>query len=224
MKLSFDSSKFDKQMKNIVNYSIGFLEGVDIGQSKFLDNLGKSTIEVLKQYIDSMARVDRELLHHMYEWDQTGSPDARLFDLNYTVSAAGLSINSTFRQSMSIQRGSTKPFYNKARIMEDGVPVRIRPRNSDVLAFETADGTQVFTPNEVVVQNPGGKTAGAYEKTLDSFINKYFTQSFLRSSGILDKLTNLSVYGKNLSAGAQTGKSRGRSIGYYWIADAGVMR
>lgn len=225
MKANFDDKQFMKDMNNIIDYSLGFLEGVESGKRLFLDNLGKSTIDAMKEFIDSVARVDKEMLHHVYEWNQTGSPSARLFNLDYTVSSLGLSIKSTFSQSMSIKQGSTQPFYDKARIMEAGIPVTIRPKKAKVLSFTDDNGNQVFTPNSVTVSNPGGDAVqGSYEKVFDMFIKNYFTQAFLNASGILDKLKDLSVYKNNLRSGSRIGKSKGRDVGLRWIANAGVIR
>lgn len=227
MKLTanFDDKDFLKKMNGIMEYSSGFLAGVGSGKRAFLDNLGQSTIGALKEFVDSMARVDPASLHHVYEWSMTGSPEARLFDIEYTVSNLGLSLKSTFRQSSSVKSGSTTPFYNKAKIMEEGTPVTIRPRKSDMLVFTNSDGEQVFTKNPVRVDNPGGNyVEGSYERTFDQFISNYFSQSFLNASGILDKLKDLSVYKRNLSSGSKMGFSRGREIGYRWIANAGVIR
>jgi hypothetical protein len=127
MKVIMNDAAFKKDMKNIMNYSIGFLEGVQAGKVKFLNNLGVMTKEILEQYIDSNARVNPEALHHIYEWSKVGSPDARLYNINYTISNLGLSFVSTFKQSTSIKDGSLVPFYNKAKIMEEGTPVTIRP-------------------------------------------------------------------------------------------------
>jgi hypothetical protein len=222
MKLQYDTKQFMKDMSNVVNYSIGFLEGVKTGKTAMLENVGSLTIESMKQFIDSMARVDNEMLHHVYEWNQTGSPDARLYDLTYTVSNLGLSIRSSFRQSSSIQSGSRVPFYDKARIMENGIPVTIRPVRAKVLAFEDG-GEQVFTKGPVTVSNPGGqRVQGGFEKAFDVFMNQYFSQAFLSSSGILGYLQNPVAYKKNLPAGKRFGKSSGYATGYRWIANAGV--
>ena len=91
-----NTASFTKQMNNIVNYSLGFLEGVNRGKKIFFDKLGVGTIQALAQYIDIQARSNPKALHHVYEWNQTGSPNARLFNLGYTVSNLGLSVNSTF--------------------------------------------------------------------------------------------------------------------------------
>jgi hypothetical protein len=222
MKVIMNDAMFKKDMKNIIDYSIGFLEGVQAGKTKFLHNLGAMTKEILEEYIDSNARVNPEALHHIYEWYKVGSPDARLYDINYTVSNLGLSFVSTFRQSTSIKDGSSEPFYNKAKIMEEGSPVTIRPRKADVLVFEDG-GETVFTKGQVTVQSPGGTAvAGSFQKVVDTFFNRYFTQAFLRSSGIAEYFSNADVYRKNLPAGRSSGKSKGVQVGYRWIANAGI--
>lgn len=222
IKVGMNSKKFMREMNNVVKYSTGFLDGVKSGKSLFLRNVGVQTIEILKEYVDSNARVNPEMLHHIYEWDRVGSPDARLFDFNYTVSNLGLSIMSSFRQSTTVKNGSNVPFYDKARIMEDGIPVRIVPKKADVLAFEE-NGEMVFTKGPVEVDNPGGtQVAGSFERVVDGFFNKYFTQAFLRTSGIGAYLENPVVFKNNLSKGKRGGRSVGVSTGYRWIANAGV--
>jgi len=120
----------------MVDYSFGFLEGAESGKKIFLDNLAKGTVEGLKLYIDAMARGNPQALHHVYEWYQAGNRGQRLFDIEYRVTSLGISIDSKFRQSKSIQSGSYEPFYNKAKIMEEGIPVVIKPKNSNVLVFD----------------------------------------------------------------------------------------
>jgi hypothetical protein len=223
IKIKINTKGLTKDLNNIMEYSIGFLEGARDGKKQFLNNVGQSTVEVMKQFIDSMARSDPEILHHVYEWNQTGSPEARLFDIDYVVSGAGLSLNSTFRQSTTIKNGSSTPFYDKARIMEDGIPVQIRPKNSTVLAFDV-NGEAVFTTNEVTVSRPGGpEVQGSYERAFDLFINQYFSQAFLNSSGIIGKLKDLSIYKRNLKSGAKSGRQFGQNLGYRWIVNAGVI-
>jgi hypothetical protein len=224
IKLKINTKGLTKDLNNMMEYSIGFLQGAEAGKKLFFQNLGASTVEVLKQFIDSMARTSPETLHHIYEWNQTGSPEARLFDINYVVTGAGLSLNSTFRQSTTIKSGSSTPFYDKARIMEDGISVQIRPKKATVLAFEV-NGEPVFTANEVNVNNPGGpEVQGSYERAFDLFINQYFSQAFLNSSGIIGKLKDLSVYKRNLKNGARSGgRQYGHNLGYKWIVNAGVI-
>lgn len=222
MRVTYNTRQFEKEMKNFINYSIGFMEGIQYGKNVFLTNLGKGVIERLKQFIDANARLDPESLHHVYEWYETGSPEARLFDLTYVVIGGGLSINSTFRQSTSVRRGSNVPFYNKAEIMENGIPVVIKPRKADVLAFE-ADGEAVFTKNPIRVTNPGGNVQGEYEKVFNMFFDSYFTQAYLQDSGMIQYLSSPTIYKQNLPAGKRAGKSVGVNTGYKWITGAGDL-
>jgi hypothetical protein len=106
--------------------------------------------------------------------------------------------------------------------MEEGTPVTIRPKKSNVLVFEDG-GETVFTKGEVVVQSPGGRaTTGSFQKVVDTFFIKYFTQAFLRSSGVGQYFSSSDVYRRNLSAGKSSGKVKGYQVGYRWIANAGI--
>jgi hypothetical protein len=224
MQTRFNDTLFLKEMNSIIQYSVGFTEGVQRGKKHILSAIGVNAIDLLKQYIDSSARTNPAILHHVYEWNQVGSPTARLYDINYTISGIGLSIKSTFRQSTSIKDGSTVPFYNKARIIEDGIPVVIRPVRASVLSFSDS-GEQVFTKGPIVVENPGGTEAqGGFNRIFDSFFNNYFTQAFIKSSGVMQYLTKPVAYKKNLSAGKKGGRAVGISTGYTWVANIGVTR
>ena len=219
----FNSSQFAKEMNNLMEYSAGFLTGVQKGKIRLLEEVGEKTKEILGQYLDSNARVNPELLHHVYEWYRTGSPEARLFNLNYNAAAGSLSVNSTFTQSTSIKNGSRVPFYNKATVMERGISVTISPRNSEVLSFEDNE-EQIFTRGPVNVGNPGGsQVAGGFEKVFSEFFNKYFTQSFMRASGLDERLRNPIAFVKNFSKGKNLGKSLGNDVGYRWIAGKAGM-
>jgi hypothetical protein len=223
MRVVIDSKLFKKEMNNIIDYSFGFIEGVQRGKKALYAALGPQISEYASQFIDANARTSPELLHHIYEWDQTGSPKARLFDIDYTISNIGLTFKSSFKQSTSIKNGSTVPFYNKAQIMESGVAVTIKPKKANVLSFEIG-GEQVFTPNPVRVENPGGQTQGQFENTINNFFGVYFRQSFLRASGLQEKLSYPKVYKKNLNAAKRSGRSLGIKTGFQWVANAGVIK
>jgi hypothetical protein len=217
-----NTKMFDKQMKNIINYSFGFLDGVQKGKKIFLERLGLGVIKALAQYVDVQARSNPKALHHVYEWNQTGSPNARLFDLNYTVSNLGLSINSKFRQSRTVSENMTTPFYNKAKIMEDGIPVTIKPTKSQVLKFNGPNG-EVFTKNPITVDNPGGdQVYGSFESSVDEFILRYFKQSFIKASGLYDYIKRPTIYKKNIKSGSRMGRSKGVDTGFKWIANATI--
>lgn len=222
MILTIDSKSFQKEMKNVIEYSLGFLDGVKLGKPEFLKNLGKNVIDLIKDYVDVNARVNPEMLHHVYEWNQTGSPSARLFDITYISNNLGLSFKSSFSQSKSVKQGSRTPFYDKARIMEEGIPVTIKPKRAQVLSFDE-NGEQIFTRGPVEILNPGGTMVqGGLEKTLNSFF-QYFSQAYLMSSGISRYIEAPVAYKKRLPAGARGGRAVGVSTGYQWIVKAGNL-
>lgn len=217
-----NTASFNKEMNNIVQYAFGFLDGAQKGKAIFLKNLGIETIEAMARYVDVSARGNPAALQHVYEWYQTGSPSARLFNINYTVSNLGLSINSTFTQSRSVKKESNVPFYNKAKIMETGVPVVIKPVRSPVLVFNEG-GETVFTKKSITIRNPGGSQAqGSFEKTMDEFILRYFKQSFLRASGIYDYIKKPIIFKKQIKTGMRMGKSKGVDTGFRWITNAKI--
>jgi hypothetical protein len=221
MKVNLDSKAMQKSLQNIVSYSFGFIDGVKSGKRIMLNNVGSGVIEALAQYIDAVARSDENAMHHVYEWHKVGSPEARLFNIAYTVNNSGLSVNSSFTQSNTIQDNSKEPFYNKARIMEYGIPVTISPRKK-VLVFEDA-GDTVFVSRPITVNNPGGtQVEGSYQTIFDVFFSNYFTQAFLKSSGLFDYISKPVIYKKNVAAGAKGGRSVGNRVGYTWIANATV--
>jgi hypothetical protein len=222
MRVSTNTKSFTKQMNNIIDYSFGFLDGVQKGKSAFLNNLGHGVLTALYDYIDASARSNPRAMHHIYEWMQTGSPEARLYDLSYTVSNLGLSFKSKFTQSQSFSRDSNTPFYDKARIMEQGITVKIAPVRSDVLVFDV-DGETVFTKKEVTVKDPGGtEVAGSFERAVDEFMLGYFKQSFIRASGLYDYINKPTLYKANFAAGSRMGKAKGVDTGFKWIANARV--
>jgi hypothetical protein len=224
IKIKTNSKQFQKEMNNIVNFSAGFFEGVHRGKGNFSENLAKESLEALKQFIDSNARVNPDALHHMYEWHSTGSPEARLFDIEYTSRSNGISFRSSFRQSNSVRAGSKVPFYNKAEIMEKGLSVTIKPIVSNVLVFEEG-GKTVFTKKEVVVTNPGGaQTAGSYEQVFNQFFSSYFSQAFLLSSRVMEKISDTSDFTMNFSKAKTGGRAAGVRIGFRWMSTRGESR
>lgn len=216
------SGEFARDMRKIIGYAEGFLQGAEAGKTNMMENVGAEVIDELKNFIDVNARINPSMMHHVYEWYQTGSPSARLFDLDYQVSNFGLSVGSTFRQSVTVRKGSTVPFYNKARIMENGIPVRIEPRSKDVLRF-IENGEEVFTKKPINVIDPGGEAVqGAYERVFEMFFNQYFTQSFIRHSRVFRHLDDPSVFKLNFNKAKRGGKSAGFSVGFRWMSQGGI--
>ena len=222
MKVMMDSKKFKRDMDNIVKYSFGFLDGIQQGKTVLYKTLGPQVAEMASDFIDANARMNPQNLHHVYEWYKTGSPNARLFDIDYSVGPLGITFNSKFKQSTTIKDGSRVPFYNKAAIMESGVSVVIVPKKANALRFEI-DGDVIYTKNPVEVDNPGGNTAGQFENVVDMFFNVYFRQTFLRVTGLDKHFKNPSVYKRNLAKGRNQGRAAGIKAGFQWVVNAGVL-
>jgi hypothetical protein len=122
-----------------------------------------------------------------------------------------------------MRNGSNIPFYDKARIMELGIPVTISPRKVSILEFEV-DGETIFTKNPVYVSDPGGPAAkGGYEAIFHEFFDKYFTQSYIKSSGIFSHIETPLAYKDNLQSGIMGGRSVGFKTGYEWISKGGII-
>jgi hypothetical protein len=218
--VKFDAKAFNRTFKNVLGYSYGFLDGIQAGKPEMFANLGPKIKELLEQFIDANARINPEMLHHVYEWQRAGQEASRLFDINYISSGSGLSFGYSFSQSVSIKSGSRVPFYDKARIMEEGIPVRIAPKTSSVLVFED-NGETIFTKSPVVVENPGGQVAGQFDNTFKMFFLQYLSQSLLQGAGIVSHLKNPDSFVRNFGAGAKTGRSKGFQTGRQWVADTG---
>lgn len=222
MKVALDTKSFEKKLRNITEYSMGFLDGIHGGKSIFLDNFGNGVVKVLQMYIDSEARTNPQSLHHVYEWYKTGSPSARLFEIRHSVNGGGISFYATFTQSQTLSYESNEPFLDKARVMEKGKTLHISPKNSTVLSFNV-NGEQIFTRKEITVDNPGGDfVEGSFKDVMDQFFSSYFTQSFLRSSGLYEYLQKPSAYKHNLPAGSLKGRIAGYETGFRWITGAKV--
>lgn len=221
--IKFDDKKFFQEMMNVVGYSEGFAEGVEKGKKDFLESIAENSIEIFKEFVDQQARIDPQMYHHIYEWYQEGSPDARLFDLEYSASHGGLTFFGTLKQSSSIKAGSSTPFYNKATIMENGISVTITPKKSKALKFNV--GTEnVFVSGPVTVDNPGGPLVqGSYQRIFETFFKQHFTQAVLDATGIRRYLSNPRAFKDNLSSAKTMGKAKGVQVGYNWITRAGDL-
>lgn len=220
--VQFDDSAFFKDMENVLGYAAGFIDGAEKAKPVMLRNIGRKIKDILYMYIDSIARMEPQKLHHVYEWYSVGSPQGRLFNLNTSVAGSGISVSYTFSQSRSIKEGSNVPFYNKAQIMESGIPVTIRPVHAKALVFEQ-NGETVFTKNTVTVTHPGGAVAGEFDSTIRQFFETYLSQAFLDVTGIRGQLQDLSEFKNNFPAAKRGGYSLGLTTGEKWISKVGTI-
>ena len=61
--VKLNQTKFISDMNNIVQYSLGFLDGIKKGKNVFLNSLGRNIKEILEIFIDTNARSNPQALH-----------------------------------------------------------------------------------------------------------------------------------------------------------------
>jgi hypothetical protein len=218
--VKFNSIEFAKKMNNVINYSEGFLEGIQLERLNFNRFLGGYTVEALGKYIDSRARINHSALHHVYEPGETGDEGGRLFSFNVTANKSNIHVGGKFLLSKKIPLNGGDPFINRAEIMENDISVTITPRNSSVLAFED-DGQTFFTRNSIVIEHPGGDgVAGSFGMVVDDFFENYFKGAMLEP--LMNDLRSADEFIKNFSAGANSGKSIGVKAGRSYFNMVGL--
>jgi len=161
---------------------------------QFQNTFTKTIFDQIEQdfgaYIDALARSKPKSLHHVYEWKKAGTPSSRLFKLN-KVSQQGLSfkVNYEFKMSRSMvpaPKGKRRHmFSNKAFVMEQGLPLVIRPKNAERLVFES-NGETVFMPKgaSVTVKRPGGSAAtNQFGLAYSRFFSGQLVNSSIKNSG-----------------------------------------
>lgn len=221
MKLAVNDKQFMKDMANLVNYGMGYIEGVKMGVTDMLSSIAPEIKYMLEEYIDASARVNPSALHHVYEWHSAGDSVARLFDIDYKVTGFGLSMQSTFRQSQSISDRANRPFYNKAAVMESGASLNIKPRGSanggsDTLMFDI-DGETIFAKEVFVPKAGGPDVAGSYEATFREFFLRYLSQTFLDVTGLRQHFNTPVAFKNNVAAGVKGGRPIGVRVGREWM-------
>lgn len=213
------NDELSKILKNTVSYSNGFLQGIDLNRTEFNKVLGGYTAEALGGYIDSKARMNPSMLHHIYEWNEVGNKGSRLFTINVDATKYSITFNGKFLSSKKPASESGQVFVDKANIMENGISVTVTPKNSSVLAFED-DGETVFTANSVYIAHPGGdQVAGSFGNVIEEFFDSYLVQSILRP--LITKLKNPKEFSALYSQGTKAGKSIGVIAGRKYFSMSG---
>jgi hypothetical protein len=201
--VKMDTRDLSKILNNTAKYGQGFLEGLQMERLEFNRFLGGLAAEALGKYIDARARGDHAALHHVYE------PGVNI-----------ISLNGSFKQSTGTPLTGGDPFYDKARVMENGISITIAPRNSDVLAFED-DGELVFTRESITIEHPGGDfVAGSFGRTVDEFFQSYFTNSIL--APLMKDLSTADEFATNFASGTKGGRPVGVRAGRKYLSVSGM--
>lgn len=222
MKVKYDLSDFNKKMKNMAQYGIGFATEAKRSEGKLARKLGEASIDGFYDFLDAMARMHPEMLHHVYEWDRVGNPGARLYEVKTTgASARAITINADFLPSRSTSDQYSTPFVNKAEVMELGLPVVIERVNAQSLFF-TQDGQEFFRMGPIVIENPGGEAVrGSFLRFFEMFYNRYFEDIYLNSINFYKHMSETTEFTKNFEAGVRRGGYNvGRRAAEKWINSA----
>lgn len=158
-------------------------------KNKFKEVIFNQIEKDFGDFVDSQARVKPRSLHHVYEWKQSGNPEFRLFKLN-KLDTGGLTFSISYEflpsKSFASREGNRRHvFINKASVMEEGMPLKIAPRYSKRLVFET-NGYKVFMPEgaSVVVRRPGGAgVKNSFMMTYSRFFKGNLVNISIKKSG-----------------------------------------
>ena len=219
--VKIDAMQLNKTLNNVVDYSDGFLKGIDMKSIEFNNEVANFTHAALNKYIDSQARMNPIRLHHVYEWGKAGNQASRLFEFDTRVLGKTISFSGKFLPSKSVSNTSSEPFVNKANVMENDIQGVIEPKNSDVLVFEN-NGETVFTTNAIYIDHPGGdEVAGSFGETVSNFFDNYFTNGLLKP--LINKLSTASEFTASLSSGARSGSNVGIRAGKEYLNLKGIV-
>lgn len=222
MRVKYDLKDFNKKMRNAVEYGNGYVAETKKSERKLARKLGNTSIEAFYDFLDSMAAVHPEMLHHVYEWDATGSPGGRLYRLKVnSAGAKSVTIDSDFLPSQTARDQFSVPFVNKAEIMEMGIPVVIEQQNAQALFF-TDGGQEFFRMGPIVIENPGGPAVrGSFLKYFEMFYNEYFQEIYLNSIGFYRHMSQSNEFTRGWANGVNGGGRRsGEAAARRWITSA----
>jgi hypothetical protein len=218
-----DTKQLLQTLKNTVEYSNSFVSELKKSEPKLAKKLGDLSIEVFYDYLDGLARNHPGMLHHVYEWGQVGDPFGRLYELRMMVGKRGVSVTADFLESDVPSPSSNEPFYDKANIMEEGIPVVVTEKDAQVLFFEI-DGEEFFRHGPIYIANPGGSaTRGSFVKAFNDFYQNYFNKIYLNSIKFYQHFESPAEFSKNFSKAVRTrgNASRvGKAAALSWIQKA----
>jgi len=219
-----DAKKAMKILNNLVEYTDGFLKETKAQESTVTSRLAKISIDGFYEYMDQLARVNPGILHHVYEWGRVGDPYSRLFELKKTLSKKSAVITSDFLTSEVPSDTAKEPFYEKAKIMEEGIAVVIQEVEAQALFFEI-DGIEYFRTGPIVIENPGGPDVrGSFVEHFQQFYNTYLDDVYLKAIRFYQYFMDAKPYEQNFNGAMRSGNANmaGRKTALSWIQNMPV--
>lgn len=215
-----NTKDINKMLNNLIKYSDGFITETKAQQGYVNRKVANTSVNAFYQYLDGVARMHPGMLHHIYEWGEVGNPTARLVDLGVVSSGRGSTVTAEFLQSQTTKDGSSEPFYNKAQIMEEGIPVVIKEKEAQALFFEI-DGVEYFRMGPITVLNPGGaETRGSFVEVFKEFYNNYLSQVYLKAIRFYQHFQSPKEYERNFKKALKSGNANalGKISALSWIS------
>lgn len=221
--IKIDGKEAKKMLDGVVAYSNGFIKETKAQQKTIVSRLASTSIEAFYDYLDTLARTNPGMLHHVYEWGAVGDPGARLVELKKRLSGQSANIDTEFISSSSIPEGGSEPFYEKATIMEEGIPITVQAVQAKAM-FIQYGGEEFFRTGPIVIENPGGESVrGSFVRAFEEFYNTYFEQVYLRSIRYYDHFENPRGFSSNFGSAVESGKRAegiGRATALKWVLNA----
>lgn len=209
-----------EQIMGALQYEYAVARELLTGKSMdaWLDGAFVHVQENFGEWLDRRAMAMPKELAHVYEWNAVGSK--RLFQLTKKPTERGFMVSYSFLQSRRLAPINprllipgpsgkvvtrTSVFRNKAKVMESGLPVVIRPKGSNWLALPVPNarfrGKQnrrgvdqfgvgiAFSRGPVIVRNPGGPlTTGGFGRSFRTYFRSGLATKHLKYIGYMDKV------------------------------------
>jgi hypothetical protein len=135
-------------------------------------------------YVDNLARMNHSKFHHLYEPGRSGSKNSRLFQASITSKTRPV-LTYNFTPSL-VPGDSGYVFENRAFVMENGIPLNIKAKDSEYLRFEYEG--EFYSKKQVYVANPGGtEVENSFSETFNIFMNSMANDA-LRELGFFQKI------------------------------------
>jgi hypothetical protein len=135
-------------------------------------------------YVDNLARINHSRFHHLYEPGKSGNKNSRLFQASIS-SKTKPTLTYNFTPSM-IPGDSGYVFENRAFVMENGIPLNIKAKDSEYLRFEYEG--EFYSKKQVYVANPGGtEVQDSFSETFNTFMTSMGDDA-LRELGFFQKI------------------------------------
>lgn len=167
---NIDTGFMPEKIMATAMYHLKTLDNIHHGNAK--RQIAMAGANIVDKYfglwLDNKARRDPQRYHHVYEWNQTGDKNARLFECEITYQGDPI-IRFNLKQSKK-PNDNGYVFEQKAFAMEYGDPVVIEPVDAEALVFEIGEEV-VFHPGPITIQNPGGEEVqGAFYSAVRDYM------------------------------------------------------